>query len=85
MRGARRVPQGGRRVDEDRGYSVQDNDIEVVVSPTGRQRLTTKPNTNNNNYQRRDLDDGDYNASKYKIYEHPQYTTNTYDEQVFNL
>ena len=70
MRGQRAPPQQARpsRSGEGRRYMVPSNEIEVVVSPTGRQRLQAQAAEQ----QGKRMQPSEYNASKYKVYERPQ-------------
>jgi hypothetical protein len=88
MRGTRRgapapttTTSVGRATEEDRGYLIHDNEIAVVVSPTGRQRLKPTPPAYppRAGGRVREEDVGEYSASKYKVYEHPQYAS-PYDQ-----
>lgn len=74
MRGQRAPPQARQssRSDEGRRYMVpnNNNEVEVVVSPTGRQRLAAEQSRRSQ---------PEYNASKYKVYERPHVA---YNDQV---
>ncbi len=71
MKGSR----GGYAEHASRGYSVHDN-TEVVVSPVGRQRLSSAASNSSSLMSGGRGGGDDHNMmipSKYKVYEHPQY------------
>lgn len=62
---------------EARRYMAPNSEVEVVVSPTGRQRLQAQAAE-----QSRRTQPSEYNASKYKVYERPHAAYS--DEQVLH-